>query len=288
MKRKIIFIAILLVIMSALFLATKNRDNQISQKNITLERKYSNYYCREGEINVSFYDNNAVLNLEGNRELILKQRSAASGSIYESNSSILTIKDNNAYLVEDGKNTYSNCILGYETNKNSDEIIFTDSTKTFSFVFPQNYKISGGGNDYVANWRSNTRTNGILLTSLLIPSSVQPHSNFQEAKFTVGVSGEPQAIKNCLIANNGEVSEGEKNINGQKYNVFVLDDAGAGNFYTTMSYRTIKDDQCYALEHTIHSTNIGNYSPDQNIKEFDKSKITTILEKIVNSFVFIK
>jgi len=64
-------------------------------------------------------------------------------------------------------------------------------------------------------------------------------------------------------------------------------DPGAGNIYDTTSYKTIKNNMCYAVEYTVHSTNINNYSPDQNIKEFDKVKIENILNEMVKSFRFL-
>ena len=83
----------------------------------------------------------------------------------------------------------------------------------------------------------------------------------------------------------GEKKE-QVSLHGMDYTKLTVSDAGAGNFYDVTSYRMIKDSQCYALEYTIHSTNIGNYSPDQGITEFDKTKIQTILESIVKSFSF--
>lgn len=63
---------------------------------------------------------------------------------------------------------------------------------------------------------------------------------------------------------------------------------GAGNYYETTSYRTVYNDECYAIEYTIHSTNIDNYSPDQGITKFDKEKITSILDAMVQSFNLIQ
>ena len=76
-------------------------------------------------------------------------------------------------------------------------------------------------------------------------------------------------------------------IGSMKFTKITLSDAGAGNFYNTTSYRTIYHNQCYAIEYTIHSTNIGNYSPDQGITEFDQTKIVPLLENMVQSFKFL-
>jgi hypothetical protein len=121
-----------------------------------------------------------------------------------------------------------------------------------------------------------------------IPKSFLPNTNFGEAKFTVGTSVDPDAIKNCLISDNGNMgTTSEVTIGSRKFTKITFSDAGAGNFYDTASYRTVYNNQCYAIEYTIHSSNIQNYSPDQGIKEFDKGKITSVLESISQSFKFI-
>ena len=76
-------------------------------------------------------------------------------------------------------------------------------------------------------------------------------------------------------------------IDDHPFSKFTLNDAGAGNLYETTSYRGLFDGDCYAIEYTIHSTNIGNYSPDQGVKEFDKVKVQEELEKILDSFKFL-
>ena len=132
----------------------------------------------------------------------------------------------------------------------------------------------------------------------MIPRSFQPKTNFSEATFVVGSSADPKSIELCLRASNGEtpgynpevanpVSAGRVTINGVAFSKYNLGDAGAGNYYDTTSYRTMRDGVCYAVEYTIHSTNIGNYDPSQGISEFDRAKVQGILEDIAKSFKFL-
>ncbi len=76
-------------------------------------------------------------------------------------------------------------------------------------------------------------------------------------------------------------------IHGITYTKVTYSDAGAGNFYDTTSYRVVRHSQCYAIEYTIHSSNIGNYSPNQGISAFDEWKVQSILEGMVQSFIFL-
>ena len=127
------------------------------------------------------------------------------------------------------------------------------------------------------------------MAQVAIPQSYQPKTNFGEAKFTVGVSSDPTAITNCLKADAGNAAtSSESMINQQTFRKFVTSDAGAGNLYETTSYRILHDHKCYAIESTIHSTNIYNYSPDQGIKAYNKEKISGLLEAMAKSFIFLK
>jgi hypothetical protein len=76
-------------------------------------------------------------------------------------------------------------------------------------------------------------------------------------------------------------------INGVTYERVVTSDAGAGNLYLTTSYRTVRNNQCYAIEYTIHSSQLGNYPPSMGITAFDQNKVTAVFEGMVQSFKFI-
>ncbi len=164
---------------------------------------------------------------------------------------------------------------------------FVNTKENFSFYYPKNLTISDQTILDTNLWRNNNQTLGELLVSVSAPKSLQPNTNFSSAKFNVGMSPDAKAVQNCLVAENGEVFVEEKTINNVIYKKSTLSDAGAGNFYETTSYRTIRNNKCYAVEYIIHYTNIGAYSPDQGIKEFDKDLIKNMMEEIAQSFKFI-
>ncbi len=141
---------------------------------------------------------------------------------------------------------------------------FVDASSGISFVYPKEFSISA----------ENT---------LIIPKSFQPKTNFSEAKFSVLKSSNKQDVDSCYLVTNGEVSSGFVEINGISFLKTMLGDAGAGNFYETTSYRTVQNNICFNISYVIHSTNIGVYSPDQGISEFDKGLIVSILEKVAKS-----
>jgi len=246
------------------------------------------YYCQEGIIKAEFKKDEVVLNLADSRTVTLPQSVSGSGIRYESGTTTFLGKGDNANLSEKGNTTYTNCVAGLETNEQNNNV-FSDTAKTFSFSYPNQFVLSGGDIGYSQDWNVQTTNLGLLLAVVKVPKSFLPQTNFSEAKFTVGTSVDPAAIKDCFKSAGGSIgTTTEVAINNQKFTRITLADAGAGNFYETTSYRTIYNNQCYAIEYTIHSTNIDNYSPDQGIKEFDKKKIEPLLENIVSSFKFLK
>jgi membrane-bound inhibitor of C-type lysozyme len=245
------------------------------------------YYCQEGTLKAVFEKSEAVVTFPDGHTLSLPQSISADGGRYESGTTVFWSKGDNAFVTENDKQTYTNCVTGNQTTT-GDTNTYVDNSKTFSFTYPSEFGLSGGDGSYTADWRVNTESLGLLFAVVQIPKSFMPGTNFGEAKFTVGTSADPDAVKDCLVAQNGEVVKASNmTIAGTIFSKIALSDAGAGNFYETTSYRTVRNSQCYAVEYTIHSSNIGNYSPDQGIKVFDEVKITSILEGMAQSFKFL-
>jgi hypothetical protein len=166
---------------------------------------------------------------------------------------------------------------------------FTDSLKTFSFMYPSAFSVSGGELGYTQAWRQGATTSGMVLAALTIPQTFEPQTNFADATFTVGVSSDPGAVASCLSAGSGNpVQTNTTVVNGIPLTKIILGDAGAGNYYETTSYRTVKGGQCYAIEYTIHSTNIANYPASAHIASFDQARIRSVLDAMAQSFKFLQ
>lgn len=288
-----ILIILLLVIIAGFYFFKKNKtfapETPAPSNNQASNNNYLNYYCKEGMIQAKYPNTGkeVVLKLDPNNELLLTQSQSASGVIYKNDTMRFVTKGDNAFLTEGDKDIYTNCVLGSDQINDSGSKTFTDNSKTFSFDYPPNWKISGGGIGFSQDWRTNTQSWGLLLVTVSAPDNLEPNTNLRDVTMKVGTSSDPKAIKECLTAQNGEMNKGQKTINGIAYQVLTLSDAGAGNFYDTTSYRTIKNDQCHALEYTIHSLNIGNFPPEQNIKEFNSSALNQQLQSIIESFKFL-
>ncbi len=169
---------------------------------------------------------------------------------------------------------------------------YTDSVKTFSITYPKEFIFVAGGAKNAAvptqQWMNGSTAKGSVLATVFIPRMFQPKTNFSEATVNVGVSSDKIAILSCTSPqpNAGQVAIGNATINNVPFTIISSTDAGAGNLYDVTSYRTVYKNKCYNIETVIHSTNIGNYSPDQGITAYDKDTVQKTLDEIVNSFIF--
>jgi membrane-bound inhibitor of C-type lysozyme len=284
MKKRFILLFTLIILIAvsvALYFFLQNK-NKNPAGNIV------NFYCQEGNFQGEFGQNYVLLTFSDKTNLLLPQATSGSGIRYELGSTTFIGEGSNASLTI-GTTTYTNCIAGNQIAKNGTNT-YTDLSKTFSLSYPSQFKLFGGDFGYSQDWSADTNDLGLLLTEVYIPQTFfTTKTNFGDAKFTVGTSADPDAVKNCLVYNYGPVgTTSEAMIGGREFTKMEFTDAGAGNYYDTTSYRTIYNNQCYAVEYTIHSSNIYNYSPDQGVTEFDKAAVTSVLEGIAQSFKFIQ
>ena len=276
-------LAVLLVIgLVSIYMIYRNPAITIPPSTATSMVSYS---CAQGTIAAAFATSSVALALSDGRDLALPQVQSGSGIRYEKKATdgtdvTFVSKGSDAFLEENGSITYSDCLAG-ATTSTSGGTTFTDSSSTFSFKYAPPLTVSGGGIGYTTDWMVNATTSGLVLATVSLPQSFEASTNFQGAKLIVGTSADPNAVATCLTSGTSIT------INGTVYKTSEMSDAGAGNFYDTTSYRTVRDSQCYVIQYTIHTTNIGNYSPDQGITAYDKTKITNELEGVVRSFKFL-
>jgi hypothetical protein len=138
-------------------------------------------------------------------------------------------------------------------------------------------------------WRLDAQSGGALALTLSVPQSFQPQTNFGDAKLTVGYSTSTQAVKDCYqpLATGGPAQATTTTaIGGIPFTVTSGSDAGAGNRYDSVSYRTVHDGACYAIDYTIHYSVLENYPADSGITQFDENQVQTLLQNMVGTFSF--
>ncbi len=247
------------------------------------------FACDGGStIAANFYTGSVDLTLSDGRKLTLPQVMGADGAQYRQGDIFFANKGDQAFMEENGTNTYNNCITGTAGTTADGRKVFGDQGKLFTFTYPQAFTIAGGGIGYTENWKTNTDgTLGLILAQVNVPQSYQPKTNFVDATFTVGTSVDPKAIASCLKDSSAGTAKSAVTINGIKYEKFVSTDAGAGNRYETTSYRTVQNDQCFALEYTIHYTELANFGTGSGVAAFNSVQVHTDLDSIVQSFTFL-
>lgn len=252
-------------------------------------RNTTTYYCREGIVEVTYLDKKVRILLPDGRKFILPQAVAASGARYSDGKIEFWSKGANAFVLENGKIICSDGVAGTVRPIDRKTALFRDDGKNFSFQYPNQFRISGKGIGFSRDWRVGARDLGMVLAMVTIPKSYLPQTNFSGATFTIGQSSNPAAVKRCFEKPQGYGGRMEQvAIQGVPFTKFTLSEAGAGNVYETVSYRTKRGEACYGVEYTIHSTNIGMYPPEQAIQEFDKARISSVLEKMAGSFRFLR
>jgi len=183
-------------------------------------------------------------------------------------------------------------ILGSEYYANTAEWqVGQSSNGGFSIAYPIDFSID---QNYSAtpstDWRLGANgSSGNLFFTITIPAAFEPQTNFADAKLTVGSSGNRSAVTNCLVVDptGGPPSAtSTATIHGIPFTVFKSSDAGAGNYYETTSYRTVHAGQCYAIEYTVHSGQIGNYPTEYNLQPLNENQIDSLLNRIVGTFQF--
>lgn len=140
-----------------------------------------------------------------------------------------------------------------------------------------------------SGWSYESTEKGRIIAQLKLKSSVQPKTNLAEATFTVGRTGNKNLLKTCMQKPAGYMLQADSLQKGSRtYYRTKYSDAGAGNYYTVVQYRTIRGNYCYSIEEMVHTTNIHNYPPERGISRFDSAKVWGILDKAWQTFHFTK
>ena len=283
-KKTFVYIAICAVIIVLAFVI----GSSTGKRNVSPQTpaNVATYYCPEGAINAVYGTSSVALSLSDGRNMILPQTISGSGARFASGTIVFWSEGDNAFVTEGNTTTYSNCVAGSEVSLDASTTSFTDAPKTFSFSFPNRFVLSAE-QGYSQDWSVESTSSGLVLAQIYIPKNFMPGTNFGDAKFTIGVSSDPDAISQCLVPQFGNMEKATTTmINDTVFTKFTFSDAGAGNFYDTTSYHVMKNGECYAIDYTIHSGNFYNY-PTGAIKMFDEAKVASVFESMVQSFKFL-
>ncbi|SRR5258708_3940156 len=170
---------------------------------------------------------------------------------------------------------------GCSSQKNQPEQLqtYVNGTYGFEFMYPATMQFVTATYPNLAD----------KVVQLQIPQSAYPGTNFGDAAFSVSAQY-AKSLQDCL-ALNAQGSSQSSNfkstviINGIDFYAATSTGAAAGNLYQSNLQRTFASGQCIELNQTIHTANIGNYTPG-TIQEVDKAAVQSQLDAVLQTFKF--
>ena len=212
MTKKVITIySIVLIILIALgFIIGADISRTMSgsgAENTTPASTNVTYYCNSGAIQAAYAADSVELYFSTGAHMILPQVISGSGIKYQASTTVFWSEGNNAFVTQGSSTVYDNCVAGIQKQIDPNTLNYTDESKTFSFNYPNQFMLAGGGVGYSEEWAEESTSSGMLFAVVSIPRSFMPGTNFADAKFTVGASSDPDAVANCshsAISGNGK------------------------------------------------------------------------------------
>ena len=164
------------------------------------------------------------------------------------------------------------------------------TSQSFQYVSKNNKAIFSYPDDFAPTRYPEYPVNKIEPEHAISYINVQAFTdtNLVEAYFLFGSSDNTDVVGSCLQVSAQVPNEqlvGNVSINGRQ---FVRSEGGgvaAGNIYEQTYYRAASQGVCYEITFFVHYGNIGNYSPDLGVKEFDRTALMQKFEAILSTLI---
>ena len=283
---KIIYLSLFIVVIGVLSYWFFNSNNLPKKKPIKVTFICSN----KKTIQATFYTSNVSLKLSDGRSLTLSRAISASGARYvdPKNHIVFWNKGNTAFITENDSTTYKGCVV-----KGEDDLVHLKTYRShfdhIIFRYPEIFKLRHHSVDDTSGWSYASIQKGRLAAQLTTTKLYQPKTNLARATFTVGWNNHPKAIHGCLsITHSPSFHVDTVTHNRITYLRSNYVDAGAGNFYHVVRYRTLRNNRCYSIEEMVHFMNIHNYPANRGISKFDSARVWKALNTVFNTLIFTK
>jgi hypothetical protein len=113
-------------------------------------------------------------------------------------------------------------------------------------------------------------------------------TNLFGAYLMFGSSNDASLVETCTqpaSLGGPETIWGDVTINGIKFTRSEASGVATGNIYEQVFHRVAINGVCYEITFLIHSGNMGAYSPELKVTEFDRSAILRRFESILSTLV---
>lgn len=174
--------------------------------------------------------------------------------------------------------------------------IYTNGPYGFTVFYPESAAVEYGFDTSYhlgTNWRAHALpdTQGAPIVAIM-PYSIRSEDSYPRyfnAMVRIGASSDPKEIARCTEADTsaGETTLADRTIGGRVWKAFAFESAGMMQYAIGVSYRTVHEDRCIALEQVRTGSNYreeGSGPADIDdttlLAEYDK------LSLIIESFSF--
>ncbi|HEY0948099.1 MAG TPA: hypothetical protein VGE53_01220 [Candidatus Paceibacterota bacterium] len=181
---------------------------------------------------------------------------------------------------------------------NENLAIYTNGPYGFTLFYPEAADVSYEFDPTYhlgSAWRANALPDvpGDPLVSIVpyAVSSENSYPRYFNAMVRVGASADPQEVERCekVGVNEGETALSDRTINGRVWKAFSFESAGMMQYARGISYRTIHEDVCIALEQVRTGSSYREDAPsERDIAEATLDAEFENLDAIVASFVFVR
>lgn len=167
----------------------------------------------------------------------------------------------------------------------TDRTPYNNTIYRVAFSYPNTMSVASEESIKSFGWNSQESA-GSRIVAVVLPRSYASSTNFSDATVAVGINPALKSKLQCEKYTEGSSSRSVVTMGGATWHKESMSDAGAGNYYDSVIYKTLRPEGCIALETIVHSTNIDNYSPDQGITQFNRHDIDNVINSVVSSFRF--
>jgi hypothetical protein len=168
----------------------------------------------------------------------------------------------------------------YATGQYGFSIFYPSSLRTNS-VFDTHYLLPN-------SWRFDAVATGTPILEILGYQTISTTSypRYFESEIRIGRSDDPKELAACSIAGAEESKKSDTSIGGEAWKTFAFGDNAMMQYINGISYRTIHDGYCYAIEQVETGSDYRDASSTSDISDSVLTGHYTDLAPVVSTFVF--
>lgn len=177
--------------------------------------------------------------------------------------------------VREGLSIYTNGTYGFT--------VFYPADAAIEYDFSPDYHL---GSSWRANALPDVTGNPIVSIIPYTVASEDFYPRYFNAMVRIGASDDEREVARCLVPAQGEAALPDATINGIAWKAFSFQSAGMMQYASGISYRTIRDGECLALEQARTGSSYREAPTDRDIPESTLEAEYAALDAIVESFSF--